>query len=359
MMNKMRIMLVLAAWLVSSGLASAQYTYTDITWPGSDTLDAGAYDINDSGVVAGGVALTGQQDGFLYSGGRWTLLSIQNGTQPVSLFGISNMGLMVGQIRPTPMGVYKAYIHGPVALNRLESAVIDGALKYPDPQAAVTGILAVNPYGTMAVGYFRDYSPPGTQGAFTLKLGSSTFNGGTFVPFAHPGAEYTALDGIDNAGDIVGSYGPNAGPSTGFRYDAATKTFENISYPGATSTWAEGISSRGVIVGAYQGTAGPLDVHGFVLSGGTYTPLNFPGAQQTEAFSVNANGIIVGQYIVKTSTGTQTRAFMATPSAVAPSEATPSAAAQADTSPGAVEFLGYQLKGLRRSKYPIGTLTRP
>ena len=361
MMNKMRIMLVMAAWLAGAGVAPAQYTYTDITWPGSDTFSAGAYGINDSGVVAGAVYLTGQQDGFLYSGGRWTLLSLQNGTKRVSLFGISNTGLMVGQTELSQSSGYtNAYVHGPVVINSLESAIIDAALTYPDKEVAVTAILAVNPSGTMSVGYYRDYSPPGTQGTYTMALGSSTFNGGAFVPFAHPGAEYTVLNGVDDAGNTVGSYGPNSGPATGFLYDAATKEFTDIAYPGATSSWAEGINASGVIVGAYQGSLGPLDIHGFVLSGGVYTALSFPGAQQTEAFAVNSSGVIVGQYAVLTSAGQQTRAFMAMPSvetqtftAIPSGETQAAPALSREAFRGAPsprrggDFLGFQLKGLR------------
>ena len=345
-MYKMRITLVLAAWMAFASSATAQYTYTDISWPSSDTVNAAAYGINDYNVVTGYLQLPGEQNGFLYSGGRWTLLSLQNATQPVSLFGSSNQGLIVGRIQPTVPGAVKAYIHGPVTLNRLESAIIDGALKYPDPLAIETQFLAINPYGTEAVGFYMDGSPPGTQGAFTMKLNQSTFNGGTFVPFAHPGAEITDVSGIDNADDVVGAYGPSSGPSTGFRYDAATKSFTNISYPGAVSTWAEGISSYGVVVGVYQGAAGPFDVHGFVLNCGTYAPLNYPGAQQTLAFGVNRNGIIVGEYYVKTSTGIQVRAFMATPTTVCPAAVSPSEVSPASPASGEVQFLGYQLKGL-------------
>jgi hypothetical protein len=342
--NNMKIALLLFALLACAGRAPAQYTYTDISWPNSDTVNAAAFGINDYNVVSGRVQLPGQQDGFLYSGGHWTLLSLQNGTQRVSLYGASNQLLMVGSVQSNPQqGALQAYIHGPVTINRLESAIIDGALKYPDSNVAETIFTAINPYGTMAVGFYLDNSPPGTYGSFTMQLNPSTFNGGAFVLFSHPGAAVTDVAGVNNAGNLVGAYGPSSGPSTGFLYDAATKAFENIAYPGAVSTWAEGISSAGVIVGVYQGTANPADVHGYVLSGGTYTPLNYPGAQQTMAFGVNRNGIIVGEYYVKTSTGTQTRAFMATPSVAAPAAA-PSEQAQPAWGDVQIPFLGYQLK---------------
>ena len=83
--------------------------------------------------------------------------------------------------------------------------------------------------------------------------------------------------GINNSGQIVGSFGLYSGGS-----------FTAISVPGASSTFAEGINGNGQIVGSFNMGQGFLDI------GGSFTTINVPGFCCTFAQGINDNGQIVG-----------------------------------------------------------------
>jgi uncharacterized membrane protein len=86
---------------------------------------------------------------------------------------------------------------------------------------------------------------------------------------------------------VVTSTGKAAAPSY---------TFTNVDFPGAVSTNASGINDSGQIVGTYYTNPAGGPIHGFLLSGGAYTSIDFPNAAQTEANGINASGQIVGVY---------------------------------------------------------------
>jgi len=70
--------------------------------------------------------------------------------------------------------------------------------------------------------------------------------------------------------------------------------YTTIDDPGATQgTVASGINDAGQIVGTYLTGAG---VHGFVDSGGTFTTLDDPSGIKTFATGINSAGHIVGYY---------------------------------------------------------------
>ncbi len=118
-------------------------------------------------------------------------------------------------------------------------------------------------------------------------------SGGTFttmdVPF--PTATGTAPFGINNAGEIVGYW---LDATTGHGFLLSSGIYTSFDYPDATFTIASAINSHGDIVGYYSDTSGAY--HGFLLSGGTYTSIDEPGATATEANGINDAGEIVGIY---------------------------------------------------------------
>src|SRR5438477_12348373 len=80
-----------------------------------------------------------------------------------------------------------------------------------------------------------------------------------------------------------------------------------INYPGATSTQARGINNPGEVVGTYTCAAActnPLTgevstktvFHGFLLQNGLYTRIDVPGSSQTILRGIGEQGMIVGQY---------------------------------------------------------------
>src|ERR1700686_3881466 len=84
----------------------------------------------------------------------------------------------------------------------------------------------------------------------------------TTIDVPVPGAIATAVNAINQRGDMVGSYRDSNGNFHGFLL--SHRTFTAIDGPGANFTEALGINPRGDIVGDYSD--GPFLRHGFVLS---------------------------------------------------------------------------------------------
>lgn len=83
-------------------------------------------------------------------------------------------------------------------------------------------------------------------------------------------------------------------------------SFSTIEIPGAIAVIANGINAAGDIVGTYRNATG---VHGFLLRGGDVTTLDFPGAASTEARGVGPGGEIVGSYRLPGETGFRIHGF--------------------------------------------------
>jgi len=79
-----------------------------------------------------------------------------------------------------------------------------------------------------------------------------------------------------------------------------------VDYPGATSTQARGINNPGEIVGTFvcatacinpiTGQVSTAGTHGFLLESRAYTRLDVPGASATIPRGISSNGTVVGQY---------------------------------------------------------------
>jgi probable HAF family extracellular repeat protein len=106
--------------------------------------------------------------------------------------------------------------------------------------------------------------------------------GGVFTNVTRGGS--SRVYGINNLGQAVG--GDSLG---GFIYSAGTYT--SVNFPGAPN----GINDLGQVVGSYTNSAN--QGVGFLFSGGTYTTIQVPGATETNATGINNAGEIVGWYI--------------------------------------------------------------
>jgi uncharacterized membrane protein len=134
-------------------------------------------------------------------------------------------------------------------------------------------------------------------GTYTDSIGDLhgyEFSGGTFtmidVPFS--GATNTAASQINNSSDIVGEWIDSGNVAHGFLLSGGVYT--SFDYPGATGSGGNCLNNKGDIVGFY--TDSFSTDHGFLLSGGTYTSIDVPGAVATSAFGINDSGDIVGWY---------------------------------------------------------------
>ncbi|MBI3475218.1 MAG: hypothetical protein HY010_05775 [Acidobacteria bacterium] len=105
-----------------------------------------------------------------------------------------------------------------------------------------------------------------------------------------PGSSYTVALGINNSGQIVGSFVVNDKQS-GFLYSGGS--FQTIACPNSSFTIAQGINDSGVIVGWCDPTG---SAQGFIYQNGNFAYLNYPGSTLTALMGVNDLGDIVGVY---------------------------------------------------------------
>lgn len=113
----------------------------------------------------------------------------------------------------------------------------------------------------------------------------------TYTPIDVPGSLHTQAYGINDDGEIVGSYQSDAPGGHGFLL--AQGVFTPIDGPvGTVTIQAQGINKFGDIVGVYNAGA----PYGFLLANGVFTTIAVPGNTNTYAYGINKDGDIVGLY---------------------------------------------------------------
>ena len=206
---------------------------------------------------------------------------------------------------------------------RISTPIVD-----PNDNSGVTVLRAINDEGVIAGFYGANAS-----NGFLLTEGN-------FRTVDFPGAVSTALRGINNLGDVSGTYSvvdlnadefgftiPRRGPAVSFKlpepgatgfvvggindlrqlvgyYTDATSTlvgflrqpsgrFERVIVPGAVSTQVFSINDCGIVVGFYSDGS---TAHGFYGRPGNLHSFDLPGAAATFAQGINNEGRIVGRY---------------------------------------------------------------
>ncbi len=105
------------------------------------------------------------------------------------------------------------------------------------------------------------------------------------------------MRGINNRGQVVGDYGdPNGTNNHGFVLSGGK--FGVFDYPGTISTQGYGINDSGQIVGSY--TDDGIVLHGYICRGGQFTSFDASGAVSTELLGLNNAGQIVGYSVDNT-----------------------------------------------------------
>jgi len=128
-----------------------------------------------------------------------------------------------------------------------------------------------------------------------------------------PGTTTTTPGGINNYGQIVGSFHDSRG-SHGFLYEDGVFPPLDVPFPDTFNTAATGINAHGQIVGVYQsGVPGaPTGLHVFRYEEGVFTPIEVPIGMNPIAYGINTRGQIVGDYVDRTERPTF-HGFLATP----------------------------------------------
>jgi hypothetical protein len=234
--------------------------------------------------------------------------------------GINDEGLVTGS--------WTAADGSAVGFIRSPDGRISTPILHPDDNTRTTVLRAVNDEGVIAGFYGANVS-----NGFLLTEGK-------FQTVDFPGAVATALRGINNLGDVSGTYSvvdlnadeygfiiPRRGPPISFKlpdpaatgivaggindlrqlvgyYTDATSTlvgflrqpsgqFVTIIFPGALSTQIFGINDCGIMVGFYSDAS---TQHGFYGRPGNLHSFDVPGADATGSQGINNEGRLVGRY---------------------------------------------------------------
>jgi probable HAF family extracellular repeat protein len=270
---------------------------------------------------------TGQSHGFVLTGsaagvgGTFTRIDVPGATQ-TTVSGISDEGVVVGSY-VIASGVSRGFTlsglvfpsSGPVDLSHAVFATVHASAL----GAVETAVYGVNDSGQV-VGVYVDASGK-ERGFSAIAVGEdmADFTGATFTTVAAPGATATRAYGVNDVGQIVGSYDDAAGVTHGFSFASSTFTTLDV---GALGTTAHGINNAGLIVGGYVSPTGdcgfvsiagcrkvaigPSTMEGSIklspgdwVSGGYSFKTNFPKAG---SFTIAASVTIAGKCIGGTMT---------------------------------------------------------
>ncbi len=160
------------------------------------------------------------------------------------------------------------------------------------PGAVFTSGRGINNHGDIAGSYRMPGFP--RQAMLLIK--------GKFIPLAPPApdAGFSEATNINDRGDITGQWGDAYGFFHGFLItDGILATLD---VPGATDTYALGINDSGLVAGYWDlldQYGNTLAIYGFTWKDGGFidTQINFPGAAGSGLFGVNARGDLSGVWV--------------------------------------------------------------
>ena len=120
------------------------------------------------------------------------------------------------------------------------------------------------------------------------------FDGTTFHTINFPGADSTTVAGLNNAGELVGTYRIG---NTLYGFIDNAGAFTSISVPGAFGTSITGVNNAGELVGYYFDSGGR---HAFVESGSNLIVFDLPqhsqGDNATTGAGINDYGQVTGYW---------------------------------------------------------------
>lgn len=205
--------------------------------------------INDKGQIVG-YAVAGFAEGVLYSNGTYTTFNDPFATSDTNAFGINNAGQIVGYYSGS--GGTHGFLYDPSigpltdpkAWTTLDDPLVDSS--------QITTAFGINNTGEVVGTYYND----GQHGFL--------YAGGNYTTIDDPLGTFTQLDGINDAGQIVGEFYYN-GNWHGFLYSNGTyTTLDNPAGAGQFGTVITGINNIGTLVGTYDDSNGTE--HGFVIT---------------------------------------------------------------------------------------------
>lgn len=282
--------LVAAAALACAAPAGATYVFTTIDYPGAVSTDVRA--IDNTGRIAGYASLDGVTNfSFTYAGGVFSPLPFS--PLSPSALGMNDAGVIVGGTITTP-----------------EQGFIfqSGAYTFfSRPGWTNTEARAINNAG-LVVGWSYELDPVG--GFFSASSGfiydPAT---GTYTDIPVPGSNFVIAQGIDTAGQVVGS-ALLPGGQQGFLRDPATGALSFFTIASAP-TRARGINDTGLITGFITSAT---TQQAFVATSAGYELLSAdPAAALTAGEAINNAGQISGVWLDASNVS---HGFIGTPAAL-------------------------------------------
>jgi probable HAF family extracellular repeat protein len=109
------------------------------------------------------------------------------------------------------------------------------------------------------------------------------------------GASRVLVERANTRGDLVGRYMAmdETGEQVAHGFVRRNGVFETLHVEGAQYTYAQGINERGDIVGTYVDARGE---HGFLYVDARFTTFDAKGATGTRFYDISGNGVIAGSY---------------------------------------------------------------
>ena len=274
--------LAFAAAAFASTTASAVYVFNTVNYPGSVMTDVRG--LNGTGRIVGYASVDGVNNfSFSYAGGTFSLLP----PAPVTSIahGINDAGTIIGSTFEDPLPTRGFILSGGAYTYFMRPGWTHSHGRAISASGLVTGS-SEDAAGTVFSGFI--YNP--VTGAFT--------------DISIPGSGLTIAQGINNAGQVVGSAILAGGAHAFLRQNDGTIVLFRI---GGNPTRARGISDTGLMTGFVS--IGAV-TSGFVGDSLGYQLLDVPGSTFTVGEAINNAGQVSGLYH---DAGGATRGFIATP----------------------------------------------
>lgn len=276
--------------------AWAHTTYTQVDYPGAVLTE-----------IAGGPNLEGTSVGAysLTVGGalHGFALNAHGAFTPIDVPGATNTIPNFINLQGVIVGSYTdsaGTSHGFVLKGGTYTA-----LDYPDePGSELSGI---NDLGEIS-GSFCSDAACDTSATFHSFVVSRK---GVFTTFDPPGATGSISSTVSLLGVVVGSYDTLSEPTCTTAcqgYVLFQGKYTTLNYPGSSFTFAGGANVWNTAAGIYTDSSG--NGHAFLWSDGSYTSFDYPAAAFTEATGINALGVVVGIF---TDSSGNTHGFIRTP----------------------------------------------
>jgi probable HAF family extracellular repeat protein len=233
--------------------------------------------INNRGQVVGDSSVYG----FIYDHGSYTIINVP-GTPETLTSGFSGVINDLGQA----VGIYYSQISEFYFEGFLYSG---GTYSTIDPPGSISS----NPGGINDLGQIV-----GTYEDDNFHWHGFLYSSGKYITIDAIGSIYTYVSGINDSGQMVGSYEDSSSHFHGYLLKSAKSSFHPPHYttidpPNSIDTYIYAINASGQIVGYYND--GHQD-HGFLYSHGNYTTIDPPGSTNSYVSAINASGQIVGYY---------------------------------------------------------------